>query len=62
MRTVSDTWEQDGREITRTYNKHQIENELQDIWGSDEYKNFNDWAHNRSEHLEELLKDLEAAE
>jgi hypothetical protein len=62
MKTVIDIWNQDGREIKRTYNRHQIENELQDIWGSEEYRNFDDWAHNRSEHLQELLKELEAAE
>lgn len=62
MKTITDEWFQDGIEFARTYTEHQIRCELDDIWGSEEYRDGEDGIHDRAEHLEELLKELEAAE
>jgi hypothetical protein len=56
MAMIIDEWEFDGRTFTRTYTKNQILQELDDIWGSEEYRNDDYDIHNRAEQLEELLK------
>lgn len=58
MKTVTDEWNQDGRTYTRTYSREEIMWELNDIWGSEEYRDGEYAIHNRAEHLEELLKEL----
>ena len=62
MKTITDDWDMDGHTFTRTYTRSQIINELDDIWGSEEYRDGEYAIHDRAEHLEELLKELEAQE
>ena len=53
---IIDEWEFDGRVFTRKYTENEILQELDNIWGSEEYRNDDYATHDRAEHLEELLK------
>lgn len=59
---ITDEWTQDKIKFARTYTRRQILSELDDIWGSEEYRDGEDFIHSRAEHLEYLLKKFEAAE
>lgn len=58
VKTVTDEWNSDGHTYTRTYTEEEIMYELNDIWGSEEYQNNEDWIHLREEHLTELLRQI----